>query len=99
MAAIPENLFDADVVAKRNLVVQACKKNYWLFDIESKEWFTPEEFDLRFTPEQYEKGWHKRIKVLDPLDGLKAAEIQTQKIAEKRLVLQARIIKYYQKKK
>jgi len=95
---IMKPLYDVNVTSRDNLVQQAQRVDFWLFDTASKEWFTPEEFVLRYSIDLFERGWYKNIKVLNPKDGLNAADIQIQKIMEKRAVLQEKIIDYYRSK-
>ena len=95
---IMKPLYDINVTSRDHLVQQAQRVDFWLFDTASKEWFTPEEFEIRYSLDLFERGWYKNIKVLNPRDGLNAADIQIQKIIEKRAILQDRIINYYRLK-
>ena len=93
--AIKEQIAATNKVALGNLVVQAQRENFWLFDSTTKEWFSPEEFEKYYGSKELELGWYIKIKVLNPAEGLKGADIQIQKIVEKRGILQHRIIEYY----
>jgi len=96
LMATKEQISAINTVALRNLVIQAQRENFWLFDSVTKEWFSPEEFEKFYGSKELEESWYIKIKVLNPSDGLKGADIQIQKIVAKRSILQDRIIKYYQ---
>ncbi|TDO19361.1 hypothetical protein CLV32_4601 [Pedobacter duraquae] len=85
-------------VAIKNLVIQASRSNSWIFNSVTKEWHNPEEFEAKYIDLPFQSGWYQQFKVLNPLEGLSAADKQIQKILKKKANLIARVFKYYESK-
>jgi len=84
----------------RTIVNDALKQKMWVFDPASKRWFTPGEFMEVY--ERYDKldiAWLDNIQVLDPIEGLEAADQLIQSIMARRTALARRIIDYWKDKK
>lgn len=94
----PDILLQQQVVAVKTLAIVANREKKWVFDSEMKEWLTPEEFEGKFIQPPYIDKINYRFKVLNPVDGLIAADTQIQQIMQKRKDLQIRVVHYYQSK-
>lgn len=84
----------------RTIVNDALKQKMWVFDPASKRWFTPGEFMEMY--ERYDKldiTWLDNIQVLDPVEGLEAADQLIQSIMTRRTALAKRIVDYWKDKK
>lgn len=86
-------------ISVQTMVMDAQRKNCWIFDMNNKVWYSPEEFERSYLEVPYIEKFYERFKALDPVEGLKAADIQLQKIIQKKQDLESRVIGYYQKKK
>ena len=93
-----KNAKSSDLI--RTIVNDALKQKMWVFDPASKRWFTPGEFMEMY--ERYDKldiTWLDNIQVLDPIEGLEAADQLLQSIMTRRTALARRIIDYWKDKK
>lgn len=93
-----KNAKSSDLI--RTIVNDALKQKMWVFDPASKRWFTPGEFMEMY--ERYDKldiAWLDNIQVLDPIEGLEAADQLIQSIMTRRTALARRIIDYWKDKK
>ncbi|MBE9599805.1 hypothetical protein [Pedobacter sp. MC2016-24] len=93
-----KNAKSSDLI--RTIVNDALKQKMWVFDPASKRWFTPGEFMEMY--ERYDKldiTWLDNIQVLDPIEGLEAADQLIQSIMTRRTALARRIIDYWKDKK
>lgn len=84
----------------KTIVNDALKQKMWVFDPASKRWFTPGEFMEMY--ERYDKldiTWLDNIQVLDPVEGLEAADQLIQSIMTRRTALAKRIVDYWKDKK
>lgn len=82
------------------IVQNAIKSKMWVFDPSVKRWFTPEEF--METYERYDNidtKWIDNIQVLDPVEGLEAADHQIESIIARRTAFAKRIIEYWKDRK
>jgi hypothetical protein len=80
------------------MALQATRFNLWVFDTQMKVWHTPEEFIQVYAKAPYQEGLTRRFKALDPMQGLVAADMQIQKILEKKQMLSNRVVEYYKNK-
>jgi hypothetical protein len=80
------------------LVKEALLNKCWIYNSYSKEWFSPEQFLERYKDVQYQQGWIEHHKIMNPIAGLKAADLQIEKINQKRTDFQQRVFEYYQNK-
>jgi hypothetical protein len=80
------------------MALQATRLNFWIFDTQTKVWYTPEEFIETFAKAPYQEGLLRRFKALDPMQGLMAADMQIEKILEKKQMLNHRVVDYYRSK-
>jgi hypothetical protein len=78
--------------------LQASRFGLWVFDTQMKVWHTPEEFIGVYAKAPYQEGLTRRFKVLDPQEGLVAADLQIQKILDRKQLLSNRVIDYYKNK-
>lgn len=91
----------------QKLVNDAIKQNRWLFQKEIKRWYTPEEYLEYMNQFSYDgsKDWEKII-ILDPREGLLAADKMLEKLSievkdttERMIILRKRVLDYYIKDK
>lgn len=84
----------------RGKVEQALNKGFWLYDPSDKRWWTPEEFNTHYSlTVNIKTEWLDKIRVLDPVDGLKAADHQIESITSRRTAFAQRIVDYYKNRK
>jgi len=80
------------------LVKEALRHKCWIYNTATKSWYSPEEFMIKYEHSTYGQQWFADFKIMNPMAGLKAAEIQAQKLNEKKLAFQQRVFEYYQSK-
>jgi hypothetical protein len=80
------------------LVKEALRHKCWIYNTNEKIWYSPEEFMAKYEHSSYNQAWFAQFKIMNPMAGLKAAEIQAQKLNEKKLAFQQRVFEYYQNK-
>lgn len=84
----------------KNIVNDALKQKMWVFDPSTKRWFTPGEFMEVFErQDKLDIHWVDSIQVLDPVEGLEAADLQIQNLMARRAALAKRIVDYWKDKK
>ena len=98
IGSIAENIHQKQYIGLGQVVRRAELENKWIFDSVTKEWFSPIELSTKYETVPNEEGWYLRFKVLDAVEGLKAADVQLQKILSKKLELENRVIKFYKSK-
>lgn len=78
------------------IVKKALNDKLWIFDPSIKRWFNPEEFyEQYYRYDNLDRKWIDKIQILDPMDGLKAADDQIESITARRIVFEKKIIDYY----
>ncbi|RAJ25011.1 hypothetical protein [Pedobacter cryoconitis] len=84
----------------KHFVNEAIKSGYWIYEPDSKMWYTPEEFLHKYSDRKLNlrDGWLDAFKIMNPLRGLDAADTIVQKINEKKAGFQKKILEYYQSK-
>jgi hypothetical protein len=92
------SLHDQQRNGVETMALQATRFDLWIFDTQLKEWYTPEEFTRMFAKAPYQEGLTRRFKALDVQQGLVAADMQIQKILDKKQLLSNRVIEYYKNK-
>lgn len=81
----------------RDFVNTAKKNKFWIYNPDSKQWYTPEEFeDSVKRLDHLKDGWLEKYKIMNPQKGLAAAEIQAQQLNKKKLAFQQKVIDYFQ---
>jgi hypothetical protein len=93
-----DSLHDQQLVGVETMALQAQRFNIWVFDSQLKVWHTREEFLKLYAKAPYQEGLTRRFKALDPTQGMVAADLQIQKILDKKQLLINRIIDYYKSK-
>jgi hypothetical protein len=92
------SLHDQQRIAVGSITITAIHNNQWIFDTHTKLWYSPEEFQKFYSEAPYQEGVRERFKLMNPTQGLIAADMQIQKILEKKQMLNQRVIEYYQSK-
>jgi len=82
------------------IVKNAINEKMWVFDPSTKRWFTPEEFmEMYERYDNIDTKWLYNIQVLDPTEGLEAADQQIESILARRRAFAKRIVDYWKNKR
>ena len=84
-----------------DFIKEAKKSGYWIFSIESKNWYSPAEFITLIENKtiNLRDGWIANYKIMNPIKGLDAADIQITKLIEKRASFLRKMLEFYQQNK
>ena len=82
------------------IVKNALEEKMWVFDPSTKRWFTPGEFmEMYERYDNIDPKWIDNIQVLDPIEGLKAADQQIESLLARRTAFAERIVNYWKDRK
>ena len=78
------------------IVKKAILHEQWIFIPESKRWFSPEEFmELHIRYDNMPIAWIEALQLMDPEEGLIAADQQIESILSRKAAFAKRIIDYW----
>jgi len=73
----------------------AKKRNLWLFDPQTKRWFSPEEFFGLYNKYPVNDKIFQRVEIKDPVEGLQAGHQQLTSIQNRLEIFGKKVIEYY----
>jgi len=82
----------------RFLTDEAKKLNLWLFDPQTKRWFSPEEFYGLYSNYPQNDKIFQRVEIKNPIEGLQAGHQQLTSIQNRLESFGKKVIEYYFKK-
>ncbi|MEN0095859.1 MAG: hypothetical protein AAGB30_10775 [Pedobacter sp.] len=75
---------------------EAKLRKHWIYDPQIKRWQSPEEFlELEKRYNGNETGRLSRLQIRDPMEGIKAGNVQIQSLKERLELLVRRVVDYY----
>ncbi|MES2826703.1 MAG: hypothetical protein V4687_01045 [Bacteroidota bacterium] len=78
---------------------KALAERLWIFDPSIKRWHTPEDFWENYQRyDNLEREWIDALQIMDPEEGLKAADQQIESIISRKAIFAKRIIDYWKSK-
>lgn len=78
---------------------KALAERLWIHDPSTKRWFNPEEFWEQYQRyDNVDRKWIDQLQVMDPMEGLTAADKQIASILERKAIFAKRIIDYWKEK-
>jgi hypothetical protein len=97
---LPDDLPGPPMRSCSSLVREGKQKQFWLFDPNTKAWYSPEEFEEKFGRVVYgDEKWLQTIQVRDPQEGIDAGYLRLKDLEIKLKDLTIKVIHYYRQKK
>ncbi|RZJ87516.1 MAG: hypothetical protein EOO20_15905 [Chryseobacterium sp.] len=82
------------------IVKKAVANEQWIFIPDSKRWFSPEEFmEVHSRYDNLPIAWIEALQVMDPEEGLIAADQQIESILSRKAAFSKKIIEYWKARK
>ena len=79
----------------QQLTLTARNKRHWIFDPSTKTWYTPEEFQDKFSKHSGFEDFFAQCQVRDPQDGAEAAMKQAQQTQDRLTAFVNKVVEYY----
>ncbi len=86
---------EANYLTAQKICASALENGAWVYDPESKRWFTPQEFLELFGGYYADHKLFHRVKIKDPVAGIEAGYKQLENLKARLLAFSKKVIAYY----
>ncbi|TFF39199.1 hypothetical protein [Mucilaginibacter psychrotolerans] len=93
-----EDLERQALLTAERVCVNARESNCWVYDPETKTWYSPEEFLVAYGRYFAGHPLFNRVQLRNPVDGLNAGYKQLERLHTRLLAFTQRVMAYYAKK-